>query len=750
MAFFACIILCFLSCCQAQETEPILIQADEMTYKQQEEILLIQGNVKISKKDSQTQNWRTLLADEVRYHQKEKTLYATGNVRIQEPTGDVIHVQKGQISEDFQNGLLDGLYILTQDEARFASQKGKKISGTTQLQQATYSPCALCKANVMEAPLWQVRAEEINHDQNSKTVSYKNARLEMKGIPVFYFPYFSHPDPTVKRKSGLLPPMFKVSKDLGFVVAQPVYYEIAPNRDLTITPMFSEKQNPVMVAGYGHRFLNGELKTTASYTKTHGIKKLAYGEWNGPRPPHPNRWHFSTLAQYHMSDDKRLLIDVNRASDTTYLSRYPIRNQMPAFFQNRNLTSTLTFERFGVNRYFSTTAYAFQTDTPKTTPAVAPKAYYHQQMQPEKFGGVFTLEGGILSLSRQMSVPGRLGTQLQRGTLGAYWKKPWFFNSGHILTLKTSLRTDAYYTRRYYVSDMPAPKSLQHTERTTGRIFPQGALEWKYPLIKHLNQANWILEPKAMVTASPQKLNNLHIPNEDSNTFELDDTTLFLMNRFHGVDRVDVGQRAVYGVDNTIQLPKQRSFSVFLGQSRRLDHRQAILKNLGEDQNQSDYIARIKIRPASWFSTRYRTALQPSKKMRQRYSEWGAVFGKKRLQLDVGFMYLDKTANLRNENVSQVNWQLKSQLTEIWSFSFAQIRNLNRQKNRASLANFLQATYHDECFKMDLGIYKTETQDRDIRPDSGFLVQLSFKNLGGFAPATAPMYPGSVLTHLGQ
>lgn len=731
----------------AAPVDPIWIQANEMTYLEGEEILIIEGDVKLAKQDPKTNQWRILLADKVRYKKKEKIMEASGNVRIQEPSGDVIYINEGELSDDFQEGLLEGLYILTKDEARFSAKKGKKLSQKTRLTDGTYSPCSLCKADAMEAPLWQVRAQEITHDEESKTVFYKNARLEMKGIPVAYFPYFSHPDPSVKRKSGLLSPTFKVSKDFGFVVSQPVYYSIAPNRDLILTPMFLQKQNPVLAGGYRHRFFNGEMRGTASYTKTKNLQGPFYGPWNGPRPPHPDRWNITAFTEYHVTDNQRITLDANRASDTTYLSRYPIQNQMPSFVQNRSLTSKAVYEYFGQNRYFSTKGYAFQTDNPKTTPVVLPKAYYHQQTEPQKIGGLLTLEGGVLSLQRQTPVLGRVGTQTERATSGANWKRPWFLNSGHVLTLQTSVRGDAYYTRRYYVSTSPTMQSLKNTVKTTGRVFPQGALEWKYPLIRPFSQTNWIMEPKAMVSASPQWLNNLHIPNEDSNTFELDETSLFLMNRFHGIDRVDTGQRAVYGVENAFQFPKQRSVSFFLGQDRRLDHKNVIGKNLGEDQNQSDYIARLKVQPASWFATRYRVALTPQR-LRPRYSEWGTIVGEKKLQLDVGFMHLDKTANLLNQNISQANWQLKSQVNDNWNLSVAQIRNLNRLKTHASLANFLAATYQDECFKMDVGVYQTKTQDRDIRPDSGFLVQFSFKNLGGFTPSTTPSYPGTMLTHI--
>ena len=48
-----------------------------------------------------------------------------------------------------------------------------------------------------------------------KTIYYDNALIKVYNIPIFYFPKFSHPDPTVKRRSGFLPPSITSTKNLG-------------------------------------------------------------------------------------------------------------------------------------------------------------------------------------------------------------------------------------------------------------------------------------------------------------------------------------------------------------------------------------------------------------------------------------------------------------------------------------------------------------------------------------------------------
>ena len=191
--------------------------------------------------------------------------------------------------------------------------------------------------------------------------------------------------------------------------------------------------------------------------------------------------------------------------------------------------------------------------------------------------------------------------------------------------------------------------------------------------------------------------------------------------------------------------PRQRSIAVFVGQSRRLDRRQVVPNNLGEDDKKSDYISCLKVKPLSWLTARYRVAVKP-KNHRPRYSELGLSIGEKFLKLDLGYVYLNKTATIKKKDLSQMNWQLSSQIFENWSLSFAQIKNLQKNQGGNALASFILASYKDECFQLNAGVYKTSYNDRDIRPDSGFLLQLVFKNLGSFTPMTAPQYPGSMLT----
>ena len=79
-----------------------------------------------------------------------------------------------------------------------------------------------------------------------KTIYYDNSVLKVYDIPILYFPKLSHPDPSVDRRSGFLPPSFSDSKHLGFGVSVPIF-ALNKDKNLTITSRFYNSENPLFL-----------------------------------------------------------------------------------------------------------------------------------------------------------------------------------------------------------------------------------------------------------------------------------------------------------------------------------------------------------------------------------------------------------------------------------------------------------------------------------------------------------------------
>ena len=187
-----------------------------------------------------------------------------------------------EMSGDLKDAAAEGLSMLLKDGSRFASSGGRRSDANiVELRNAVYSPCDLCPEEPSNPPLWQVKAVKVVHDRKRQTLEYTDSWLELWGIPIAYTPYFSHPDPTVKRRSGFLTPSIGGSSDLGLVVRVPYFFDIAPNRDVTVTPIYTAESGPALAGEYRHRLMDGELEARTSFTNNEsdgfGTEKGSFG-----------------------------------------------------------------------------------------------------------------------------------------------------------------------------------------------------------------------------------------------------------------------------------------------------------------------------------------------------------------------------------------------------------------------------------------------------------------------------------------
>ena len=119
-----------------------------------------------------------------------------------------------------------------ENDPRIIGKSSKKKGDITLVKKGIFTSC---KEND-NCPPWIIQASEIKHDQNKKEISYENAILKFYNVPIFYFPKFFHPDPTVKRRSGILKPVINDSNILGSSLTVPYFHILSEESDLTLTP----------------------------------------------------------------------------------------------------------------------------------------------------------------------------------------------------------------------------------------------------------------------------------------------------------------------------------------------------------------------------------------------------------------------------------------------------------------------------------------------------------------------------------
>ena len=234
------------------KSEPMLLQADEMIYDNENNRVTAKGNVEIYYGNY------TLLADQVIYDRNANTLAAQGNVRIKDPDGAIITSNQMTLTDDFRDGFIDALRVVTKDDTRIVAQTASREAGNvTVFHNGWFTPCKPCEENPDKPPTWRIRAKTIIHRKDEATITYRNGFFDFFGVPIIWLPYFQSADPTVKRKSGFLMPMYAQSDRLGTTVTVPYYFALSDHYDFTFAPMYTSQQGVLWQGDWRHRLASG-------------------------------------------------------------------------------------------------------------------------------------------------------------------------------------------------------------------------------------------------------------------------------------------------------------------------------------------------------------------------------------------------------------------------------------------------------------------------------------------------------------
>ena len=137
-------------------------------------------------------------------------------------------------------------YAISGNDPRLYGVSSSKKGELTIINKGTFTSCGFND----NCPAWHIDAQQIIHDQNKKQIIYNNAFLNIYNTPVLYFPKFFHPDPTVKRQSGILMPQINSSEILGSSLILPYFHVISENKDVTVTPTIFDSNINMLQAEY--------------------------------------------------------------------------------------------------------------------------------------------------------------------------------------------------------------------------------------------------------------------------------------------------------------------------------------------------------------------------------------------------------------------------------------------------------------------------------------------------------------------
>ena len=682
---------------------PVDFSADEMSFDRESGVVSAQGNVEIRYKE------RRLNADIVSYNRDTNVVSAEGNVVIFEPTSETIYGEKIEITGDLRDGFILNIGVILQDNARIAGSSASRTNASrTEIKNAVYSPCDLCKDEPNKPPIWQIKAVKVTHNKATQTIEYRDAWIEFFGFPVFYTPYFRHPDPTVKRKSGFLFPTLGGSSDLGTTLQTPYFLNLGPHEDATITPIVMTQKAPVLSAEYRKRAQKGEVVVSASLTSNSD-------ETNGlgtERGRHGVRGHIQSTGRFDINQAWRWGFDGNWTTDDTYMRRY-------GFGGPSSLESQLFAESFKSRSYFSAKMNTFQSlqdgvDSGEI-PLVLPLVDFNYVGKKDRIGGSTNFDFNLLSLTRDE------GTDTRRLSARSVWQRPLVGALGDIYNISFGLNTDLYH-----VDGLSRGVDKSDYTGFSYRVTPEAAFEWRMPFAKSDGEISHLIEPIATFMWSPYGGNSDKIPNEDSIELEFDDTNLFRTNRFSGLDRVEGGPRLIYGLKWGAFKESGGKSSVFIGQSWRPKKDDTYATGSGLEDNFSDIVARMEISPGEHLKAIYRTRFDSSNLSPKR-NEIGLIAGIPKFRVTGNYIYMESQRDSEFSGREELDLTATSQLNRHWRSGFNATRDMDSSEMRTA---GMYLTYEDECVVFTTRLNRTFFEDRDLEPTDSFTFNLVLKTLG--------------------
>jgi len=694
--------------------EDFLLEADEVEYDQNTDTVTARGAVEIS------QNDRVLRADAISYNRRNGVVTAAGNIALLEPTGDVMFGDYLQVTSDFKEAIVENFKGLLADNSRLAGAGMERLpNGRKVITRGVFTPCAAC-ADGDRPPLWQIKGRRITHDEVKKDLIYEDATFEVLGVPVAYTPYFSHPDPSVKRRSGFLPPKLGYSETYGLITGTPYYGVISNSADITIEPRLYSKEGFMLAAEGRQQFEHGRVRVAAS-----GLDEDFAGDYEDPVTGRRWRGAFATEGRFDLDENWRAGWDVARVTDRAYLRQYKPGSDYGAKgrYQVSNILASDVFaEGFYGRSYVDVQAMAFQSlrdfDDPKTLAKIHPYGTADWVGDRDNLGGNFRVTSNVLSLSRQK------GTDSTRLSNLAGYYLPVVTAGGHMFDIAATLQLDGYS-----VNDVVRADGSDYSG-TTGRAHPRLSAYWHYPLVAPtVGGGSLIVEPIAGVMVSPVGNNPDKIPNEDSRTVELDASNIFSPNRFSGRDRVDNGSRFDYGAKVAYVGSEGRGATAIIGQSQRLStDSNAYPVGSGMEGKSSDIVGNFIVTPMEWLDLAYRVRIDQATYRTER-EELSATVTHGRSGFSLSYINYERAfpeagvARPRSIEGAGV-----AQITDTWGV-YGQMSYDLQAGNTTEYAAGL--VYRDECFGM-LIAYSADYIDPKLGKDQTIFVKFWLKYLGDF------------------
>ncbi|MFD1156479.1 LPS-assembly protein LptD [Roseovarius aestuarii] len=683
-----------------------LLVADEV-YITGDDKLVAEGNVEA------VYQGQRLKAKSITYDRSTEMLSIEGPMTLNDGQSTLVLADSGELDRNMANGILRGARVVFDDQLQMAAHRMDRVNGRyTQLYKAAVTSCRIC--NDDHAPLWQIRARRIIHDQHERQIYFHDAQFRVLDVPVFYLPRLRLPDPTLERATGFLIPSLINSSDLGFGVRVPYFIKLGDHRDLTVTPLLATKSTTLALR-YRQAFVNGDIEINTAISDDEAGERSTRG-------------YLFAEGKFNLPRDFRLAFDLETVNDDEYLDDYGITAK------NR-LDSEISVTRARRDEFIRGAVTHFKTlrrrESNATFPTVVGNIEYEKRFFPKRLGGELRLFAEAHSHYRSSDLRfdgpdfDRFadGRDVTRFTSSLDWHRSWILPQGIHTRFQTGVAFD-----KFLINQAGGTSRSQASE-----ITPSASVVFRMPLIKKTsNNATHIIEP--MLQLAWAGGSNPDVPNDESTRVDFDEGNLLSLSRFTAPDRRERGASLAYGINWTRIAPKGWTSTLTFGQVIRnerqleIDGTTSFTDASGLQGKASDFLLAGQIKLKNGVSFTARSIFEDFSNVTKTEARAGWINGKANIGASYIWLQADP-AEERNSDVSEWEFDGSYRISRHWTGSAEWRYDVVADRNvRAGVG----VTYTNECVEIELAAlrrFRTST-NREATTDISLTVGLrgfSFK-----------------------
>ena len=542
-----------------------------------------------------------------------------------------------------------------------------------------------------DCPPWSLKSQEIKHDKIKKSINYKNSWLQFYDVPIFYFPKFFHPDPTVKRQSGFLPPTLLSSSTSGGSINIPYYKVISENKDTTFTPRIYFNNDFLIQNEYRQVEKNTKHISDLSFKKLDKSSKSHF--FSNTKHVLQNNFDFSEIE-----------LNFEKTSSDTYLKGENIISKT----RNTNNQSLL-------NSYFKFDASSEDLN-------VFAELAAYEDLTKEKNSDKFEYILPNFTISKLLNSNTNSKGRLNYKISGSSQKKNTNVSESKLIN-DLKYESDFFFSKYGTISnyELEFKNSLKKGENsstyknnTKSENFSTFFFNSSIPLKKNYTDYTGNLTPKINARFSPNKSENLSDLDRNINI-----TNVFSKNRLGINDSVEGGKSLTIGFDYDLKTRENNDFLGFsLGQIFKDVEDKSLPLSSKMQNKSSDLVGNFNFQPDSRFKINYDFSLDNNLDTTN--------YSKIETQLNINnfvtsFDFLEENGDIGSD--SYLLADVKFNFNEKNSVSYNTRRN--RKIDLTEYYNLIYE-YKNDCLVAGIEYNKEYYQDRDLKPSEQIFFSLTF------------------------